>query len=174
MDRRVVIKNLFLTAGGLMVVGSFSCGREKVFAYKHFNLTEKEQNLLAEVSETIIPATDTPGARELQLHLFTLKMIDDCYDPDSQRKFIDGLKQVNDFSEQKGERAFVSMNQEERIKIVEDISAGKEASDNLEYFLTETKKLTVRGYLNSKYVMTGLLPYVQIPGHFTGCVNIKK
>src|SRR5690606_18066954 len=50
-----------------------------------------EEALLEALVETLIPATDTPGGRELLLHLFVLKMVGDCHGPEDQQAFSEGL-----------------------------------------------------------------------------------
>ncbi len=51
--------------------------------------------MLAELAETILPKTDTPGAKDLAAHLFALKMVDDCYTKTNQEKYMKGMKDLN-------------------------------------------------------------------------------
>lgn len=43
------------------------------------NISGTQKKLLGELSETLIPASDTPGAKDVSAHLFALMMIGDCY-----------------------------------------------------------------------------------------------
>lgn len=61
---------------------------------------------MAELCETILPATDTPGAKDLSAHLFVLKMIDDCYKKDHQQQFSNGLKDFKDKTKQDFDKGF--------------------------------------------------------------------
>ncbi|RZK63583.1 MAG: gluconate 2-dehydrogenase subunit 3 family protein, partial [Pedobacter sp.] len=47
--------------------------------------------LIAELAETIIPKTDTPGANDANVHLFILHAITNCTNPRNQRNFLNGL-----------------------------------------------------------------------------------
>src|SRR5687768_16954533 len=48
--------------------------------------------LLDEIGEAIIPATDVPGAKAVQIGAFMAMMIDDCYEPVDQIAFKAGLR----------------------------------------------------------------------------------
>src|ERR1700693_5168461 len=97
MNRRTVIKNLALVIGGAALLPS--CLRHNggpSIHLKHLNISADQENLIGDVCETIIPKTDTPGAKGLNLHLFVLKMLDDCYKKKDQQAFMAGLVEFTD------------------------------------------------------------------------------
>jgi Gluconate 2-dehydrogenase subunit 3 len=94
MDRRTVIKNLALVIGGTVLLPS--CLHKDGFSYiqlKHISLNQDQEALIADICETIIPKTNTPGAKDLNLPQFVLKMLDDCYNKKSQLAFAAGLEE---------------------------------------------------------------------------------
>jgi hypothetical protein len=94
MDRRTVIKNLALVIGGTILLPS--CLHKDGFSYiqlKHINLNQDQEALIADICETIIPKTNTPGAKDLNLPQFVLKMLDDCYNKKAQLAFAAGLEE---------------------------------------------------------------------------------
>lgn len=97
MERRLVIKQVLIMAGGLALLPS--CLRDKghsSITLNNIDISLDQENLLAEIAETIIPRTNTPGAKELKLHLYALKMLDDCYEKVDQQKFMDDLAKLED------------------------------------------------------------------------------
>src|SRR5690606_41927465 len=56
-------------------------------ALNHLQVNGEEEDLLALIAETIIPETDTPGARTVGAHHFTLVMVDDCLPKDQQLEY---------------------------------------------------------------------------------------
>src|SRR4051794_22340896 len=95
MDRRSAVKNLFIIAGGLALMPS--CLREQGGAsivLKNIRVNSDQEDLLADLVEALLPETDSPGAKSLNLHLFVLKMVDDCHSPEDQQAFIDGLAKL--------------------------------------------------------------------------------
>ena len=86
MNRRAVIKNLALVIGSAILLPScLKNDGTPVVALKHLNINSDQENLIGDVCETIIPKTNTPGAKDLNVHLFVLKMLDDCYTKKDQK-----------------------------------------------------------------------------------------
>ena len=167
MQRRTLLKQMVILGTGVIVLPS--CFRKKTIesiSLKHLSIDMDQEALLAMVSETIIPKTDTLGSKELGLHLFVLKMMDDCTDKKTQEAFMNGL---NDFNKQYG--MFINQNQQERLLIIANLDKEPTASKDMKLFMQKMRQLTILGFTNSKYVMTELLPFQMIPGHFYGCVN---
>ena len=92
--------------------------------------------------------------------------MDDCTDKKTQEAFMNGL---NDFNKQYG--MFINQNQQERLLIIANLDKEPTASKDMKLFMQKMRQLTILGFTNSKYVMTELLPFQMIPGHFYGCVN---
>jgi hypothetical protein len=134
-----------------------------------------EENLLAEIVETIIPKTNTPGAKELGVQQFVLVMVDDCSSKEDQEAFAQGLKTINKVSEKEYGDAFVKLKPEQRQDLLTKIDLKEfESSDKqLSSFFEQTKRYTIQGYLKSQYVMSNLLVYELVPGRFHGNVPVS-
>jgi hypothetical protein len=172
MQRRTALKNVAATMGALVALPTWAKGWNGQSLPKTTLLTPAEDNLLAEVVETIIPKTDTPGAKELGVHRFVQKMIADCYDQKAQENLTSGLDKLDPYSQQTFKKSFVEGTPQQRIHILE----GMELSDDpaRKAFFSMVKSLTIQGYMNSEYVMTNLTHYEMIPGRFHGCVPVEK
>ncbi|PGH38351.1 MAG: Twin-arginine translocation pathway signal, partial [Candidatus Nephrothrix sp. EaCA] len=55
------------------------------------SFTDDDVNLLAEIADTILPATQTPGAKEAGVGTFMTVMVNDCYKEKDQKIFHEGL-----------------------------------------------------------------------------------
>jgi hypothetical protein len=164
MERRTAIKNLFIIAGGIAILKSCTPGKNKAsIELKKIDVSADQEALLAEFVEVLIPETTTPGAKSLGLHLFVLKMVDDCHDAEDQKKFMAGLTALNQQSFQKAAA-------DERKKIVETIRTSSDAPG----FFDIVRRRTLQGYMNSKYVMTELIPYELVPSRYNGFFPVKK
>jgi hypothetical protein len=81
MKRRIALKQLgLITAGAMILPTCVKEVREVSIALKNIALTGDQETLLAEFVGTIVPKTDIPGASELKVHEFVLRMVDDCHD----------------------------------------------------------------------------------------------
>ena len=92
MKRRRALWGMALLGGSLASIGIFKWISWHKTPDLSFLLSQKQ--LLAALSETIIPATDTPGAIEAGVADFILKMVVENMDSVAQNRFIEGLKSV--------------------------------------------------------------------------------
>ena len=85
MNRRHALTQLSLLLGGTLSWPTMQAMSrlEKNAQFRNettsFTLTNEQQSLLAEVTEQIIPKTDTPGAIEAGVPAFVEMMLRDCY-----------------------------------------------------------------------------------------------
>lgn len=164
MNRRTLVKQLFIIAGGIAILPS--CLREQGGAsivLQNIKLSASDEDFLAKLAEIVIPKTDSPGGLELNLHLFVMKMVDDCESPENQKVFVKGMQALKDNSEsQTSEQLLTS------ITALEGHKEGDEAA-----FFKIFKNRTIQGYLNSEYVMKNKLIYKLIPGPYQAAVKLK-
>jgi hypothetical protein len=180
MERRTALKQLMLiTSGAILLPACVKNIKQVSIDLKNLKLSSDQEALLAEITETIIPGTETPGAKDLGLHQFVLQMVDDCFEPEQQQTFLSGLSLFEESTEQKFGDSFASLEKGQRENMLRELDLIKtgdneaEKEKPLNTFYAITKELTVRGYMTSEYVMTNQLYYNMIPGRFQGCVEIK-
>jgi hypothetical protein len=182
MNRRKAIFRISLTGAGIVTIA----GGYKWYAItKRPDLAFAEQNreLIAALAETIIPATDTPGARDVGVQDFIVKMIKDCTDRKEQNRFISGLKDIQDFCGDKYGRAYQHCRiEEQEIALLHFEKRGqalKGIAGKIEHrymgrsFFSILKDYTVEGYCTSQLGATKGLAYLYIPGSFQGCIPLQ-
>ncbi|MCD8538457.1 MAG: gluconate 2-dehydrogenase subunit 3 family protein [Leadbetterella sp.] len=130
-------------------------------------LNENRQAILSAAVEAIIPETNTPGAKSLGTDLFIARMLTDCYDPETQNLFGEGLVSLDKTSKKMFSKAFKLVTPAERLEVLKSFPAG-------DPYITLLKNLTVRGYNTSEYVMTNIRNFEFIPGRYAGCVNLDQ
>lgn len=171
---------------GLAVGGTLGFGGIKSFQlYKRpdFRILEEHQGLLDDLADTIIPATDTPGARDAAAGAFILKMVRDCTDKKSQNNFIRGFTDLLHRVREKGTTPFGQLPLSERTAILTHFEQqGKPYSGTLgkvqhrltgDSFFTLLKKYTILGYCSSRRGATEGLRYDYIPGRYDGHVPLQ-
>src|SRR5690606_40066115 len=104
MKRREALKSMVLMMGGAMV-GSTAiltgCAPEDRIEGLEFS--ERDIAFLDEIGETIIPTTDTPGAKATEIGAFMVVMVKDTYNKEQQEIFVDGLNTLRkEFKDQVG------------------------------------------------------------------------
>jgi hypothetical protein len=175
LNRRSVIKQFaFISAGVLLVPSCLQDKSKSGILLQNIKVDADQEKILAELAETIIPATDTPGAKDVSAHLFALMMVDDCYNKTDQEKFIKGLEQFASFAKTSEGKSFVDCSVSQREAILARVSARKSDVDALSFFYSKIKQLTIQAYTSSQYFLTKVQVYEIIPGRYHGCVPVKK
>ncbi len=109
--------------------------------------------LLDEVAETIIPKTDTPGAKEAEVGHFMTVFVRDCYTPAQQKVFHQGLPQLKARAEQAYGAEFGALSQAQKLELVRALDGEAKqvaaAGEETHYF-TMLKQLTLFGFFTSE------------------------
>lgn len=187
MQRRVLLKNMMFVAGGIIAIPSWAANWNKTSLGTHASyLSANAEAILAEIVETIIPATDTPGAKELGVDVLVKKIVADCYEKEVQEIFAKGLNEADVLSLRNFGKSFTEITPIQRLDILKEMEKREQSAENQEArnirstdpqavrpapgFFRLVKELTILGYTNSEYVMMNLTGYVAVPGHYHGCV----
>ncbi len=181
MNRRKVLGLIFV-AGGTTVMG---IGGFKLFQLNKtpdLSYLDHKRDLLAALAETIIPATNTPGAREAGVGDFIYLMINDCTDKKTQNKFLDGIKELEDYCSIHFNKSYPNCAEADQILVMKHFQQkgkpmggifGKAQHKLLgKSFFTSLKENTAKGYCTSELGATKGLVYVANPGSFKGCVDL--
>lgn len=173
MNRRQIVKGMAATVGGMLVLPAWASAwnSESLQGFQS-NFVGLEEALLAEIVEAIIPETDTPGAKKLEVHRFIDKMLADCFDQKSRDIFSKGLKSVETMASQSYGKSYLTCTPKQKLEVITTMSKASDADD--QGFVRLAKNLTIRGYLSSEYVMTKLTGYEMAPGRYYGCVPVKS
>ncbi len=145
-----------------------------------FSLTAEQIAFLDEIADTIIPTTDTPGAKAAKVGSFMSTMVADCYKEADQKIFVDGIAKIDEASKKANGKGFMEASAQQRNSLLSDINKqlkayndSKKEGDPNHYF-GMMKQLTLLGYFTSEIGATQALRYIAVPGKFQGCVPYAK
>ncbi|HEV7350303.1 gluconate 2-dehydrogenase subunit 3 family protein [Telluribacter sp.] len=172
MERRAALKGLATAIGGLVALPSWASNWNQNSLQPTDLLSAEEVPLLASVVDTIIPATDTPGAKELGVDRFVQLMLTDCYDKKAQDTLVSGLATVEEDSKETFGKSFTACSAAQRIHILEGMSLSDNPSSKA--FFGMVKGLTIQGYMSSEYVMINITKYSMIPPAWNACVPVTQ
>lgn len=138
------------------------------------NFSPEDIAFLDELGDTIIPETDTPGAKAAGIGQFMVMMVKDTYDADQQKIFVDGLNMIRkDFKSKKGVD-YVGAPAEDRLAYLNGLYEQYKTSEPKEpQVINMLRDLTVLGYFTSEIGATQALNYVEVPGRYDGCIDLK-
>lgn len=180
MERREAIRRVAALLGGAAMVGSSgllaACGKERPAAGAVGAFSADDVALLDEVAETILPATDTPGAKAARTGAFMALMVSDTYKLEDAAIFRTGLGTLDAAVRAAGGTTFVAAEPSLRTKVLEALDAEQhawmkdKATDAPTHWFRMVKELALTGYFTSEIGMTQALRYVESPGRFDPCV----
>ena len=174
MDRRTSIKTFLAISAGITLLPA--CLQEKSkssLLLKKIKINNDEEELMATLSETILPKTDTPGAKDLSSHLFVLMMVDECHSKAEQEKFLKGLGQFQKICKEKYDQSFNRMSPEKRYSLLKAFEDKKGIPEEAMSFYATTKRMTVQSYTTSQHYVTKVQVYKLVPGKFIGCKPVS-
>jgi hypothetical protein len=183
MNRREALNMVALLMGGTVVGGTVfleGCKTADKKVAVALPLTAGQIAFLDEVAETIIPATNTPGAKAAKVGEFMHVMVTDAYTENDQTIFIEGLSKLDDASDKKFKAEFMKLSPEQRKELLNEIDkeakdyASKKKKEDPNHYFTLMKQLTLLGYFSSEVGATQALRYVPVPGKYEGCIDYKK
>lgn len=190
MNRRQYIKNtaaaLGLTLTGISMSEMLvSCQTQAKLDWKPTFFTNNQAALIAEIAETILPKTNTPGAKEMAVPQFIDKMVKDTMDETSQKSLVEGLESFEDEVKSKYNTDFISLKSNQKKEVLEKLDNEKPPSGltmwgiNLEpdapqpTFFKIIKGLTLFGFYTSEEIGRNVLVYDPVPGEYIGCMPLK-
>ena len=194
MQRREALKLLF--AGGILpaVPGDlfgFFRDSHPASGYALRTLDPHQNELVAAMIDQIIPATDTPGAKEARVNEFIDVILTEWANDEERSKFLSGLADVDQQSSTLFGKNFADASADQQLALLRSLDeAAAVARARLEGktrppqwkpegrdtqlqddFFTVFKKMTVHGYYTSEIGFRQELKLEIMPGAQHGCVH---
>jgi hypothetical protein len=200
MNRRDAIGRVALLMGGAVIGAEFFISGCKAPGSENVaDLFDTDHvYFLNEVADTILPATNTPGAKAANVGQFMAVMVRDCYTPGDQQIFLKGLSKLDDESRKKYSNKFLDLPADQRTGLLIDLDKEQKAytaiiDNNLSadalkhqmdinykapehsaHYFRMIKELTLLGFFTSEIGATKALRYIEVPGHYDGNLPYKK
>jgi len=174
VDRRRAVKTIAVASGSLITLPFWmtACNSNDTETTHLSTFSLSEQETLAAVTDTIIPAGNAIGALSVGIDKYLQKLIDKCYEKDVQENFKAQLKRLDVSAKTAYGKSFAKCSQQQRQDLLMKLStsANKPEKD----FFDLAKSETINGFTTSKEVMLNYYHYKVAPGHYWGCVDVKS
>lgn len=180
MNRREAVQSLTLLFGGSLIGGSAFLTGCKTSTGDSMVFSPEDIAYLNEVGETIIPATDTPGARAANVGQFMTVMVNDCYTEADQKIFHAGMKKLDDEADKTYKSGFMKLDAAKRSELLtkldkeQKIYAKDKKKEDPNHYFTMLKQLTLLGYFTSEIGSKQARRYIETPGRYEACVPYTK
>ena len=173
MDRRNAVKKIAIASGSLITLPFWmtACNSNDNRSTHLSSFSVTEQEILAAVTDTIIPAGNTIGALSVEIDKYLQKLIDNCYEKEVQDNVKAQLTGLETAAKDINKKSFAKCNQKQREELLLKL-AGSEKKQEKDFF-NLVKSETINGFSTSKEVMVNYFHYMAAPGHYYGCVDVK-
>jgi len=185
MQRRDALKRITWMSGGVLSAPIVSgilqgCQADTDPDWIPQALTEDQATLVAEICETIIPKTDTPGAKDAFVHRYIDIMLQDLFEEEDKNRFMAELDEFAQAAKEKYGKAFEKLEEAQKIEMLQTYESAAQTetvaqrgSEPETPFFTAIKQLTLAGYFTSEVGCKENLVYVKIPGKFEACQPLE-
>jgi Gluconate 2-dehydrogenase subunit 3 len=132
---------------------------------------------LDEVAETILPTTDTPGAKAAGVGAFIALMVTDTYSPEERRIFMDGMTTLEAECITRFQRGYMEADAKQRHELLTHLDKVAHehgltlGAEDPPHSFRMIKQLTLLGYFTSEIGYTQAMRYVESPGRWDPCVD---
>lgn len=189
MNRRNALKTSALFMGYAVSATALTetfiaCQKTVKLDWKPVFLSNEQANTIAEITETILPKTSTPGAKELGVPQFVDKMLHDLLSEADQKDFLAGLESLDERCESEYGKSFVECTPAQREALL--LALDKEAEpfppslwgitlkpSGPPAFFRRLKSLTLLGYYTSEKIGKEVLAYDPVPGEYIACMPLN-
>lgn len=176
MNRREAIKDFVLMMGGTMVGANIilsGCAPQEQI--EGLDFSPNDVAFLDEIGESIIPTTDTPGAKAVGIGNFMISMVKETYNREQQEAFVSGLNMIRREFEEENGMDFMEASLDDRTAYLNRLYQTSMSQEDREpKVMGMLKDLTVLGYFTSEIGATQQLQYIETPGRYDSCVPYEK
>ena len=178
MDRREAVKYISFMMGGAMIGGTAIISGCKTSVKVEEMFSPEEIALLDEVGDTIIPDTDTPGAKATAIGAFMALMVKDTYTPEDQVVFKDGILQIQALANEQFGANFEAITAEDKHTLLsalnDQIMDENLPKESIPQYFRMMKQLTLLGYFTSEIGATQARRYTAVAGKYDPCIEYQK
>ncbi len=202
MNRRQALKNIGLSAGYIAATPTIlsvlqSCTAEIKLNWIPELLSEDEAKVLDQLVDLIIPETDVPGAKSLNVTMFVEKYMNEVAKEEEAQMFKKTAGIVlseMDVSEEKPVKKieveeydallakYLKSSKEQQEAYEEEMEQMKNSEDfeniskdaKIFLYLTAVRDLSIWGFKTSEEIGENVLAYLPVPGEQIGCDSLEK
>lgn len=156
------------------------CTAKPGISWKPQFLSPEQATLVTQVSDIIIPKTQTPGASDVGVPSFIDFILKDVYSKEDQDRFTTGLQAFDEGAKTAYGDSFTDLDPEDQkayVKKMHDEALQVERSTKpapKRPFILTMKELTMLGFFTSMTGATEVLQYDPVPGAYKGCVPVSE
>jgi len=172
LNRRALLAGAVFLLGGAAALTRFTRLRDGESAADGSAFTTERYALLEQISETMVPETDTPGAIGVGVPAFIRDMLERWGSRESRTEFSEVLDAIEQHAWSKFGMGFLEMPLERRLEVLKEFDAARIAAHDRAY--RKFKWLVLIGYYQSEVGATRELRFELVPGAWRACLPLSE
>ncbi len=170
LTRRETLRRMLVASGGvaglplMSTLGACSADIAREFS--------PHAELIAEISELIIPETDTAGAKSAGVPEYVQAVVGTFYTKAARDEFIQNLALFDEMAHSRNQESFLSAPKDVRQRILGELDAD-DRQDGRRKIWRELRSMVIFGYYTSEAAADELL-YDPIPGRYDGSADFNE
>lgn len=182
IKRREALRRAAWIMGGVLAAPTISgilngCTPRPELTWTPSFFSEEQARLIMQLAETILPETDSPGAKAMGVPGFIEEMISVVYPENWKVRFMSGMEAFAASCEAAAGSAFAELTADQQKEYARQIDTAvrqKKLEGDEGYFFRQVKELTLAGYYTTEYGATQALQYQAIPVEYHGCLPLEE
>ncbi len=172
LDRRALLAGAIFLVGGAGALARFVRHAAEPDATDGPVFSSEQFALLGQVSDTIIPPTDTPGAVGAGVPEFIRQMLTDWASRDTRAQIVAVLESIDKRAWDKFGGAFRELPAERRLEVMRAVDDDGVSRQDAGY--GKFKWLVLAGYYHSEVGATQELRFELVPGAWRSCLPLSE
>jgi hypothetical protein len=182
MRRRELI-SLIAALTGAVFIGSDALRAARSSKEEQASYSDADLRLFDELAETILPRTDTPGAKDAAVGQFIAGYSAARYEPAHIAILKNGISEINARMQALHGVTFVQASPVQKRSLLVTIDGqakhylqvtDRETRERAPHYFTLFKQMTLFGFFTSELGASRVARYRPVPGKYKGCIPYRQ
>lgn len=178
LNRREILERMAMVSGGVISLTVLSACEANISVDENIentalkSLSESQLALIGDIADTIIPDTDTPGAKAINIHFFIDELVANWMTAEQRERFLSELSALDTRIISENGNSFSMLSPDARGLVLDQLGAEMVAQNDKshKHIYKEIRELTIFGYYTSEVGASIELGFDPLPGAFKGCI----
>lgn len=183
MNRRNALKYTGLAFGYAATAGTLATMMQSCQAdvsstdWSPSTLSSDQVKMVAEFAETLLPATDTPGAKDVLVHRYIDAWLTGYLNDANRKQAVASIATLEDYLNKAGSGKFADLDAAQKLDVLTALNT--EAINATEKNAVHQAYLSLKGqvintYFSSEKIGEEVLTYLPVPGPFQSCIPYEE
>lgn len=179
LNRREILERMAIVSGGLISLTVLSACEGGVSVDKSAkkdtalkSLSQEQLGLIGDIADTIIPDTETPGAKAINIHYFIDELVANWMTSVQRNQFLSDVSMLDTRIKSEKGKSFSMLSLDDRGLMLDQLGEEmiEQNAQSIKHIYKEIRELTIFGYYTSEVGASVELNFDPLPGAFKGCV----